>query len=218
MGNRAIIKGVGGQLGVYVHWNGGYDSVRAFTQYCKMKDFRSPEQDEAYGIARLAQVIGNFFGGGCSVGIVPVEKELTPKSVADYWLDNGIYELKDWEIVKHWNNDLIEPDAEWHEGYDLVETLLAIDESMPVTEQLGDEYILSPEVPVETLDIGDKVFIQKFDGKISKAEIVGFAPLDTIRHGRNVGTKPIINAYGDGDPANNPNNYIWQDTIKKAVK
>ena len=29
MGNRAIIKGVGTNIGVYVHWNGGYDSVLA---------------------------------------------------------------------------------------------------------------------------------------------------------------------------------------------
>lgn len=69
MGNRAIIKGVGTNIGVYVHWNGGYDSVLAFTQYCKLKGYRSPESDPAYGTARLAQVIGNFFGGSCSVGI-----------------------------------------------------------------------------------------------------------------------------------------------------
>ena len=32
MGNRAIIKGFGTNIGVYVHWNGGYDSVLAFTR------------------------------------------------------------------------------------------------------------------------------------------------------------------------------------------
>ena len=37
MGNRALIKGKGSNLGVYVHWNGGYDSVLAFTHYCKLK-------------------------------------------------------------------------------------------------------------------------------------------------------------------------------------
>ena len=34
MGNRAIIKGKNQALGVYVHWNGGYDSVNAFCTYC----------------------------------------------------------------------------------------------------------------------------------------------------------------------------------------
>lgn len=56
MGNRAIIKGKNQALGVYVHWNGGYDSVNAFCTYCKLKGYRSPETD-SYGIARLAQVI-----------------------------------------------------------------------------------------------------------------------------------------------------------------
>ena len=65
MGNRAIIKGKNQALGVYVHWNGGYDSVNVFCTYCKLKGYRSPETD-SYGIARLAQVIGNFFGGNVS--------------------------------------------------------------------------------------------------------------------------------------------------------
>lgn len=38
MGNRAIIKGKNQALGVYVHWNGGYDLVNAFCIYCKLKD------------------------------------------------------------------------------------------------------------------------------------------------------------------------------------
>ena len=58
MGNRAIIKGVGTNIGVYVHWNGGYDSVLAFTQYCKLKGYRSLESAPAYGTARLAQTFG----------------------------------------------------------------------------------------------------------------------------------------------------------------
>ena len=52
MGNRAIIKGKGQNLGVYVHWNGGIDSVTAFLEYCKLKGYRSPDTD-TYGVARL---------------------------------------------------------------------------------------------------------------------------------------------------------------------
>lgn len=103
MGNRAIIKGVGTNIGVYVHWNGGYDSVLAFTQYCKLKGFRSPESDPAYGTARLAQVIGNYFGGGLSVGIENMSGTtvMTPELVQEFYLDNGVYEIENWEIVKH---------------------------------------------------------------------------------------------------------------------
>ena len=133
MGNRAIIKGVGTNIGVYVHWNGGYDSVLAFTQYCKLKGFRSPESDPAYGTARLAQTIGNYFGGGLSVGVENMSGTtvMTPELVREFYLDNGVYEIKDWKIVKHWNPDVIKPEDECHEGYDLTEMLCAIDECQP---------------------------------------------------------------------------------------
>lgn len=97
MGNRAIIKGVGTNIGVYVHWNGGYDSVLAFTQYCKLKGYRSLESNPAYGTARLAQTIGNYFGGGLSVGIENMSGTtvMTPELVREFYLDNGVYEIKD---------------------------------------------------------------------------------------------------------------------------
>ena len=48
MGNRAVITtrkaGVNpansDATGVYLHWNGGRDSVEAFLAYCKLKQFR----------------------------------------------------------------------------------------------------------------------------------------------------------------------------------
>ena len=72
MGNRAVITTKenfdNNGIGVYLHWNGGRDSVNAFLTYCKMKGFRAPEKDN-YGWARLVQVIANFFGGSLSIGI-----------------------------------------------------------------------------------------------------------------------------------------------------
>lgn len=94
MGNTGIIKGKGTNLGLYLHWNGGYDSVLAFTQYCKLKGYRSPEND-CYGLARLCQVVTNFFGGGLSVGILNMTgaEHVTKEIAIDYGGDNGIYEL-----------------------------------------------------------------------------------------------------------------------------
>ena len=42
MGNRAIIKGKNQALGVYVHWNGGYDSVNAFLYILQIKRIQKP--------------------------------------------------------------------------------------------------------------------------------------------------------------------------------
>ena len=67
MGNRAVITTVDGWknngIGIYLHWNGGKDSIEAFLKYCKLRGFRNGD----YGMARLTQVIANFFGGELSI-------------------------------------------------------------------------------------------------------------------------------------------------------
>lgn len=138
MGNRAVITTFDSvaennfneeNIGVYLHWNGGRDSVNAFLTYCKLKDYRQPEQDN-YGWARLCQVIGNFFGGETSIGI-----DKCKNLDCDNW-DNGVYLIKDWEIVGR----------VYHEGkeqnsYKLLDMLLEINERQPLSEQLSVEKI-----------------------------------------------------------------------------
>ena len=216
MGNRAIIKGKGSNLGVYVHWNGGYDSVLAFTQYCKLKEYRSPETDD-YGVARLCQVIGNFFGGSTSVGVWNMKDEttMTPEIVKDYWLDNGVYEIENWEIVAHWNSDLVT--EEYHEGYDLTELLCKIDESMPAKEQLGKNFICAEIVPTKELKVGDKVYIQSgYKNEIEVHTVMGIAGEDEWHNG-NVSGLPYVDLYDhNGDWSRNTNNYIKTEFVRKA--
>ena len=92
MGNRAVIATKKKDLGVYVHWNGGRESIEAFLEVCKSRGYRSPETD-SYGWARLCQVIGTFFGGNMSVGISKYEALDLDNG------DNGVYIIKSWEIV-----------------------------------------------------------------------------------------------------------------------
>lgn len=83
----------GNRVGVYLHWNGGRDSVEAFCLACKESKFRGPASDD-YGIARFVQTVCNFFGGDLSVGVGTL-KTLD----CDNW-DNGVYVVNDdWEIV-----------------------------------------------------------------------------------------------------------------------
>ena len=113
MGNRAIIQTKESYenegIGIYLHWNGGRDSVEAFLKYCELKGYRSPDCDN-YGWARLCQVIGNYFGGALSIGI-----DNFGKSVGE-WQDNGTYIIKGWKIVdrKCWGDD-----CEEQNNYDL---------------------------------------------------------------------------------------------------
>lgn len=90
MGNRAVITTEDKQIGIYLHWNGGRDSVEAFLKYCKNKGFRRPEEDN-YGWTSLVTVISNFMGQ--SVGIDIYENLDTDNH------DNGVYIIKNWEII-----------------------------------------------------------------------------------------------------------------------
>ena len=53
MGNRAVITTPDKKIGVYLHWNGGRDSVEGFLQTCKKYGFRPPERDITAGRASV---------------------------------------------------------------------------------------------------------------------------------------------------------------------
>ena len=133
MGNRAVIttmnhwqdKSHG--IGIYVHWNGGRDSVKPFLDYCKMKGYRSPETD-CYGWASLGAVITNFFGAeGLSIGI----DCLDCFDCNNY--DNGVYIIEDWKIIDRQYFDGIEQD---YIPYD--EMIKEINNSMPEAAQIDE--------------------------------------------------------------------------------
>ena len=207
MGNRAVITTKenfeDNGIGVYLHWNGGYDSVSAFLKYCEFKGYRTPDTD-SYGWARLCQVIGNFFGGSTSVGIDTVDK-----LDCDNW-DNGVYIIKGWEIV----------DRKYYKGqeqmnYELEEMLLEIDSAMPEAEQIG-EYLSAKEILTEDLKIGDTVFIKECNEKLVKHKVMGFGDCEVI-NGTNVGNMPYVDLYGDYFSYDkNINNYIHTKTVRIA--
>jgi hypothetical protein len=150
MGNRAVITSfttddvaLSDQIGIYLHWNGGRDSVEAFLKYCDLKDYRSPTADN-YGWLRLAQVIGNFFDGGLSAGL-----DVCRKLDCDNF-DNGVFLIDGWKIVGRQYKRLSEQTE-----YDLLEMLVEIDKKQPT--QLGKEFMeqkLKPEVedPMTAVD------------------------------------------------------------------
>lgn len=125
MGNRAVITTKDKEIAVYLHWNGGRDSVEAFLKYCEICDFRPPEKDN-YGWARLCQVISNFFGvGGLSIGI---DTYGHLEGSADG--DNGVYIIENWQIVGREKMEYPE-----QREYDMNEFLRAINERQPISQQ-----------------------------------------------------------------------------------
>lgn len=195
MGNRAVITNDMNGTGIYLHWNGGRDSVEAFLKYCELRGFRADD----YGLARLAQVIGNFFGGGLSIGIGPTKSLDTDNG------DNGTYIIKGWKIIGRKFFEGTEQNE-----YDINEMLQSIDEAQPKSEQLG-KFLKGKEIKLEDLKIGDKVvYIDNLEGKSHVATVRGIGE-DRFVNGHEVKGIPYMDAYGKDDPASNCNNYL--DTV-----
>lgn len=131
MGNRAVITTKenldNNGIGIYLHWNGGRDSVQAFLKYCELKGYREPDSDN-YGWARLAQVIANYFGSdGLSIGIDKVNYLDCDNG------DNGTYLIEGWNIVGRKYFDWKEQDV-----YPLEDMLKDIDSRQPEHSQLQE--------------------------------------------------------------------------------
>jgi len=104
MGNRAVIafKSMP-SIGIYLHWNGGPESVLAFLEETKQRGARSPGVggDCTYAFARLVQTIADYFTQGgsepnyeLSLGVGPLNQLDTKNG------DNGTYWIgEDWEII-----------------------------------------------------------------------------------------------------------------------
>ena len=97
MGNRAVIafkskhQEKDQSPAIYLHWNGGRDSVEAFLLAGQRLGVRGG--DPSYCIARLTQIIGNYLGGTLSLGVGCYG------NFGDQG-DNGVYWINNWKIVE----------------------------------------------------------------------------------------------------------------------
>ena len=104
MGNRAVITASTAKttgVGIYVHWNGGLESVLAFLHVAKERGYRDPTNDPTYAMARLCGLICEFFDlkSSISVGIGQL-KELDCDN-----RDNGVYVIgAGWTIKSRWGD------------------------------------------------------------------------------------------------------------------
>lgn len=126
------------RLGLYLHWHGAPEWVKAIVSYCDARGYRSIEDDEAYAWARMAQVACNLntytFGlgedtsmlvDGLSVGVFVAR----PDEIS---CDNGTYLLEGWTIVGREDVDAVSPE-------DLLGCMETIDSRFPEAVRLGHE-------------------------------------------------------------------------------
>lgn len=112
MGNRAFIvfeansnekpKGSEALPAVYLHWNGGPESIYAILAYTK-ELCRAGDRD--YIPARFVQIVGNYFASNLSLGLSATKRE-DIRELADVG-DNGVYVVNTdtWEVTqRHLNS------------------------------------------------------------------------------------------------------------------
>ena len=104
MGNRAVIsfkcEGVPKEYSPsnYLHWNGGRDSIEGFLKAHEKADFRNG----SYGIARLIQLITNWFGGGLCVGVgVYSQMDTDNFDNGVYWVCSKTFKIVEREFKRH---------------------------------------------------------------------------------------------------------------------
>jgi hypothetical protein len=138
MGNRAVIqmspdgKYSKDNLTVYVHWNGGLDSVTAYL--LATQELMAGRSDFDYRCARLVQVITTFHGGNISVGL-DVSKNLHEDN-----LDNGVYvaDMRTLEVTHrryHSGSEQQEHDSEVM-AKDILSKLKLLENANPLTDDI----------------------------------------------------------------------------------
>ena len=96
MGNRATVIFTDGNTNhspaVYLHWNGGPESVYGFLEEL---DRRGVRADQDYECARFIQIVGEFFDSdgqdGLSLGVAngPAAQAISPETLRTVMTDHG---------------------------------------------------------------------------------------------------------------------------------
>lgn len=111
MGNRAVIEMEGENIGIYLHWNGGLDTVQPVLDVAKEYGIRGGD----YGIARLAQIFGNAFDGTLGIGVAQADKLHRDNH------DNGTYIINQQldiigRLFHHYGDtDVLKPEQQSHD-------------------------------------------------------------------------------------------------------
>lgn len=216
MGNRALLVANEADIGLYLHWNGGRDSINAFLKYAEYAQL-PPINENNDWLPPFITVLKNFFGND---GHVVYLESINQDDLNNIHYDNGVYLLDGFEITERINPPHIEQDA-----HDLHDMLINIDKAQPPADQLGG-FLHGLETSVADLRVGDRVFLphfSNFDGQLGRYRthtVLGFADNDSnnpLAHRERFKGKPYVDMFDKQDNALNPNSYITTDTVRVVV-
>ena len=151
MGNRAVIAYKESPIALYLHWNGGMDSVKPLLDYCKIAGFPKPDE-YGNGFTQLAATAMNFIGDSGSIILSKdvSSDELNPGDNGIYWVDGN------WDIVERETYDgFIEQDA-----HDYWTMLIEWREVQGRATTIPFEMLASDPATVEDVSTGDSVYVR----------------------------------------------------------
>lgn len=174
MGNSCFVTTPKKQVGIYLHWNGGRDSIESFCEYMRILDTANIVGDQGYALAQFSKVVGNYLGTD-SIGLYPYDE-----SCRD--CDNGVYVLgKNWSIEERIYPSCYADGDEFKEQYEhtIDEMVRDIDNRQPEGLKLGRLWFDAKLVKATDIKVGDVVLtkgdsVGALNGRfVEEAEIVG---------------------------------------------
>ena len=128
MGNRAFIAHKDAPVGVYLHWNGGTDTVKPLLDYCRLANRHSGFDSYGEGLSTFVTVAKNMLGDNLFI-------ELNYKD--DPMLeDNGTYWIDGWDIVGRETSPYFTEEQDGHNYQDMLEAIAA---AQPEARRVSEE-------------------------------------------------------------------------------
>ena len=220
MGNRAVITTQedldSHGIGMYLHWNGGRDSIGPLLDYCRLRGFRG--LPDSYGYARMAQVMANFLGGdGLSIGLGPVD------GLDKDNYDNGVYVVDEkWRIVGRLYFDGRREQREYdHDGF-----MRELDGHQPEAQRIGKEMMRGLMAHGRTLpEVASQYHYSMSRRRLDGVKAAGFQTGRTYAPWRGARSCLVevvavdgdwLDARVDGEPRRLPR-FVWADGCESTV-
>ena len=161
MGNRAVVTTLGEKRGIYLHWNGGRDSIKPIVSYAYNFLTDESEFDAIKDVAK-------FFG------LNPLVDDIQHLDCDNY--DNGVYIVNKGEIVGRCYFD-----KEEQQEYDFDEFMYSLNDAMPKCYKKDKDWLLrwlaSSPLKDKPLKEGDIILYDNEWKKIVRPGTVDNLPL-----------------------------------------
>lgn len=206
MGNRAYIMSKhNNDVAVYVHWNGGADSIVPLFDFLGRVHpnggFKGDFMD-GVAFAQFIQVFSNAFGEATMEQVDGSDKE----KLAD-GIDNGVYVVDGWNIVEK-----VKGCCE-SAGHDYDEMLVYINSRQPQHMQLSVDMLSARQAGEDNpMQVGDVVWSVNF-GKAESYPVLWQQEEDRVLNGYNIKGRMFIDRYG----VDNINSYVEPENSRYFI-